>query len=240
MNTQSRKKDTYFGLREIDTAKYLKTVWKNLPVVIIFSMISAIIAMLISVYLIKPLYRADFTVFVNNRATDTETQLVSSTDTAAAMSLARTYSVLITNRSVLEPAAQHAGIDLSYEQVREMVRTDIEADTQLINVHVTGESSKDCLKLARWISETAPDYVENIIDGTSMKIVSQPVSVKHPVYPNVKKNTMFGGIFGFCLSLLTVFLLFIFNTKISDIKELEEIYGVPVVGTIPTIRQEDP
>lgn len=227
-----------YQIREIDTGKLLRFLWNGKYWIATAALVTAVAAILFSTYFIRPLYRADFTVFINNRSTDVETQLVSNADTIAAQSLTHTYSALIQNRSVLEPAAKKAGLEYPYEKIKKMVSADIEDNTQLINIHVTAETPDECLLLADRIAETAPGYVEDIIEGTSMKIVSSPVAVNAPVYPNIKRNALAGALAGFAAAALILFLRFITDTKMHDIAELEEEYGIPVVGSIPCIRQE--
>jgi capsular polysaccharide biosynthesis protein len=141
------------------------------------------------------------------------------------------------NRSVLIPAAENAGLEYSEAHLKRMVSADIEEKTQLINVHVTGSSPEECLNFAAEIARQAPAYVEGIIEGTSMKIVSDPVTTGRSVYPDVRKNTAIGGAAGFAVTFLILLILMISDTKVKDIKELEDLYEVPAVGTIPRIGE---
>ena len=239
--TASNTKNTseYRDTGEINIRAFLKKVWKYNWAVAATSLVTAFVVTLISIYLIRPLYRADFTVFVNNRATNTETNLVSNGDMIAAQSLAYTYSALITNRSVLEPAAEAASMEKrTYAELKKMVTTDIEENTQLINIHVTAPTPEGALAFAEKIAEAAPEYVEGIIEGTSMKIVSAPATNMLPVYPNVEKNAVMGLAAGFIFAIAAMFLHFLLDTKVKDAHELEETSGIALVGSVPRIHPE--
>lgn len=235
---EKQKEPGYEKTREIDIGRFLKTVWTHKWAVAAMSLALAAITAFISVYMIRPLYRAEFTVFINNRSTNSETQLVSNGDTIAAQSLAYTYSALITNRAVLEPAAEKASVSLPYAELKKMVTTDIEENTQLIDVRITGPSPEECLAFAQEIADIAPGYVEGIVEGTSMKIVSAPVAAGTPVSPNIWKNTVLGLLAGFVSAVALIFLYSLFDTKIGDIRELEDACGIASVGTVPQIRTE--
>ena len=228
-----------YQIKEIDVVKLLYYLWDRKLWAVSAAIIMATLSILFSIYFITPLYRADFTVFINNRSNDVETQLISSADMSASQSLTYTYSALIKNRSVLEAAAKKADTDYSYEQLKNMVKTDIEENTQLINIHVTTDSRDTSLILADKIAEIAPGYVEDIIEGTSMKIVSDPVASGNQVYPDIRKNGLIGGTAGLVLTMFIFFVRFVTDTKVNDISELEYRYGLPVVGTIPSISEEE-
>jgi capsular exopolysaccharide synthesis family protein len=54
-----------------------------------------------------------------------------------------------------------------------------------------------------------------------------------PSSPKVKRNTILGAILGLLIGISVVFLLEHFDLTIRDPRELEEIYGAPMLGAIP-------
>ncbi len=54
-----------------------------------------------------------------------------------------------------------------------------------------------------------------------------------PSAPQVSRNTVLGGVVGLLLGLVVAFLLERFDRRISEPKDLQAIYGLPLLGVVP-------
>ncbi len=59
-----------------------------------------------------------------------------------------------------------------------------------------------------------------------------------PSSPNVKRDTVVGGVVGIVLGLVLVFLLDIFDRRVKTVDELETLYGLPALTAIPLHKRE--
>lgn len=221
----------------IDLAKLFGMLWKNRMRVLAATLLGALIAFACTVLFIRPTYRASFVAFVNNRTTASSTDALSSGDTSAAQSLTYTYASILTSRTVLEDALGRAklGSGWTYDRIRESVTTSIESQTQLIDVFVTLDTPDHAYELARAVAEVAPDYIANIVDGSSMKIAVAPEKPQKKYSPSTKRNTVVGALLGFLISVAGLVLLDLTDRRIKSEESLSERYPYPIVGTIPDI-----
>ena len=222
---------------EIDLAVLLKIFWKKLWLILLVAIFCATTAGVITRVFIAPTFESGFTAFVNNKAESGNQTTVTNADTSAAESLANTYAEILRSRPMLESAAKRAGIDKSYKELNSMVATHIQSNTQLVDVKVTAGSPEEAFSLAKAISEIAPDYLSDIVEGSSMKVVSKPVKNTQKVGPSMSRNGMLGAILGALAVMICLVVIEITDNRIKSQRELEETYGYSVVGVIPSLDE---
>ena len=223
---------------EIDLLELLRAIWSNIGLVIISALLLGIIALAVTIFFIKPTYRANLTAFVNNRTSEQTMETIGSGDVTAARSLTYTYAAIIKSRPVIEDSLSRASLQsrYSYDSIKNSITTSIEDNTQLDNVYVTLKSPEDAYMVAKAISEVAPAYVSNIVEGSSMKIVTNPVLPTTQYSPNPRKNMMIGILLGIVLMAAYIVIRELLDNRVKSEQELEEKFGLPIVGSIPNFK----
>ena len=223
---------------EIDLWALFKAVWKGKWLVILVTLLFGILAFLYTQFLITPTYRTTLTAFVNNRAASANgsdsVDGLSSGDTSAAKQLTYTYASIISSRPILEEAALQAGLgNLPYSTLQKTVSASVQDNTQLVNLSVTMTDPENALKFAQAIATVAPDRLAEIVEGSSMKIVSYPTLPTRPNYPSKRRNTLLGMLLGAFLMVAYLVIRELLDTRVRSEQELEEKFGIPIIGTIP-------
>ena len=230
--------NTLNGEYEIDLLPILKAFKKKLGIIIAISLIGAIIAACYSMFLITPMYRTDFRVYVNNKADNDYQESLTSADVSAARSLASTYAEIIESRTVLQDAANNCGLgSLDYEkQLLKLVEAETSATTEIITVYVKGTSPTNAMYLAQAVSIAAQSRISNIIEGSSMVIVDEPYLPIEKFSPSNAKNTIIGFLIGAVLVCGIIAIKEITNTRVRDESSLEDRFSIPVLGTVPNFQ----
>lgn len=219
----------------INFASIFKALKKNLVFILLATIICGVVAYGATKIFITPMYRASFSIYVNNNASGQKDSLTSS-DISAAKSLANTYSEIIVSRTVLNKAAEKVGLNVSYERLASLVSAKVSSTTELITVYVQGISPTNAFYLAESIEEVASEQISTIIEGSSMRVVDEPVVPENIYSPNYMKNLALGLIIGLLISVAVVVIMDIMDDKIKDEKTLEERFGYVVIGTIPNAQ----
>lgn len=221
----------------IDPIPLLKALWRGAWLILTAAFLTGSLAYLGTKLLITPTYRTIFIAYVNNRnQAETATSLTSS-DLSAAQSLVHTYASILTSRSVLVPAAQQAGLDpeIPYKELLECVTVEIVDGTELLSVSVTMEDPYQAKAFADTICEMAPEHVAQIVEGTSMQIVDAPVLPAEIYQPGYLRNTLIGILIGLVLAAGGIVLCELLNDRIENEEQLEKLFGIAVIGTIPDL-----
>ncbi len=183
--------------------------------------------------LITPTYRSSFTAYVNNKSSQDTRVTLSNSDLTASQSLVNTYATIISSRYLIESAIEEAGLNYSYEDVQDAVLTETMDDTEIIEVSVTMTNAVEAALLAQAISSIAPDYLSQVVEGSSMNIVDLAVVPNKPYDPNYLKLTMWGVIIG---GLFTVMCIILRNTTDNRVKDPDSVsarYNLTIVGIVP-------
>ena len=93
----------------IDLAYIAKVVWGKIGIVIIVSVVLALIGFSCAAFIIPPTYSSSVMLYVNNSSftVDDIGFSISSSELTAAQSLAKTYTVLLKNRTIYEKSNFH-------------------------------------------------------------------------------------------------------------------------------------
>ncbi len=222
--------------REIDILRLLQIMWKRAWLIVLVTVIFAVGAFVYSAFFITPTYRSDFTAYVDNRVTTTETGgMTTTSDLSASIYLTYMYEKILTSRSVLNDAAAQCGLDLSYNSLKNMVSTSVTEDTALITVTVVAADPQQSKDLAAAIADVAPAHVARMKEGSSMRILDEPVLPSAPYAPDDAKNAVLGAAIGFVLITALVLVIDLVNDIVRGAEELEGRYDVVVIGNIPDL-----
>lgn len=226
--------------REIDLLPLLKALLLKLWLMLLVGFIVAAAVYGSTMIFIKPTYRSGFTAYINNqKAQSSDKSVLTNQDLVAAQSLTKTYSHIICSNSVLSAALQSIDSDLTFKEFSRMVSTKIEDETELITVYVVNRDPQLACDLANAIVKTAPSYMSDIVEGSSMKIVDYPQVPESRFGPSYLKYGLFGFIFGFLVIAVIEIIRFFKDDSIKDENELEMRFSIPVLGIIPDVAQSN-
>lgn len=227
------------GNNELEGIIYIRplliALWKKKWIILLSSVIFGALVFGISKFLIAPKYQTNFSAYVNNRSSTEQTTTLTGSDLQATQSLVNTYAGIITSRSVLEKVAGEINADLTYDQLKALVSTETTATNGIITVYVTMDDPYLAQSCASKIASIASNEVSRIVEGSSMQIIDQPIVPANIYSPNYMKNTFFGFIFGFILSSAIIIVQELLDDRVKEEGELEEHFGIAVVGTIPDL-----
>lgn len=218
---------------EIDIVPILKLLLFKLWLIVLVGVIVGAAVYGITKIMIKPVYRSGFSAYINNQQSQQTKDSLTSSDINAAQQLTRTYSYMLKSDTILTAAADSINLDLSYSVLKYMVSTEIQPDTEIIAVYVTDLDPQLAYDYAVAISKTAPDYMADFVEGSSMKIIDHPVYSDRRYRPSYIKYGWLGFLGGAILVAIIVIIRHFRDDTIKNEAELEQCFPYPVLGIIP-------
>ena len=222
---------------EINIIPLLKEIIKKLWLIVLVGLIVGGAVFVGAKVFIKPSYRSGFTAYVNNKQGKQTTDYLTSSDVNAAKELVLTYRSIITSNAILTAAAESIGVDMPYEVLAGKVSTEIMDETEIIMVYVVDTDPQFAYDYAQAIAKTAPAYMSQIVEGSSMKIIDVPVYNEKRYKPNYIRY----GIIGFLIGALAVLVICIIRYFIDDTvkneSDIENKFAMPILGVIPDVTK---
>jgi len=202
----------------VDLAYIAKAIWQKIWVVAVVSLILAAIGFSLAAFVITPTYSASVMLYVNN-SSFTMGDLgfsISSSELTAAQSLAKTYTVLLKNRTTLERLIDETGVDYTWEDVYEMIESGPVNETEVMSVTVTCEDPYEAEKIANGIALVLPQRVAEIVEGASMEVVDSAIADTEKVGPSITMFTIVGFLLGAILSVVVMIVMVLMDNTVHD------------------------
>ena len=220
---------------EIDLQRILEAVIRKAWVVSVVSITGALLALLITIFAITPMYKSSAMFYVNNSAlTVGDASLsISSGDLVTSRGLVDSYIVILKTRETLNDVIDYAGVDKSYSQVSGMISAAAVNETEIFEVVVTSADPQEAEKIANAIAYILPKRISSIIEGTSAKVVDAAVVPSKPSSPSYTKNTLLGFLLGFVLTVGIIALEEIFDISIRDEDDIAQSCNHPILASVP-------
>ena len=221
--------------KAIDLLPLLKVLFSKSWQMILLGLIVGAIFFGATKLLIKPVYRCKFTAYVNNQQSQADKSILTSSDLTAAQQLTKTYSQIIQSNTVLSKSLKSIHSDISLDDFKGMVFTEIKDETELISVYVTNRDPDTAYKLAVAVARTAPECMKDIVDGSSMKIVDEPEHVTKPYGPNYLKYALLGFLIGMLIIAIKTIIEYFSDDRVKSEQQISDYFEVPILGVIPDV-----
>lgn len=190
------------------------------------------IAVLITKLLITPLYSSASQLFILTKTT-TVTSLA---DIQMGAQLTVDFETLAKSRPVIEGVIEELGLDMNYDELKEIVTTENPADTRILKLLVDHPDPETACDIANTLADITADQVANVMDTDKPNVVERAVVAENASSPNLIKNAAIGGMIGLLLALAVVVLRFITDDTIQTEEDVRKYLNLNVLAAVPIER----
>ena len=222
---------------EIDLLKLIGVYLHRWWLIVLCGFLAAAGTCFFSLRFITPMYRAGVTIYVNNSTSGERVESITSGNLSVSQQLVATYVNIIKSDTVLDKVIKGAGLQCTVDQLRKMMSTEQLAKTEMFKVYIYHPEPEQAAIIANAIADEAPSAIEEIVEGSSTKIIDRAKTPSSRSSPNVTKNTMIGGVIGGAIALIYLTLYYLLDVRIKDEEDLSAIADYPVLGQIPEFSQ---
>lgn len=221
----------------IDLRRLFVLLKKNYLGIVLWGVLGAIVAVLVSFILMTPKYSASIDLLVNQKASNQSLQYnVQQADLQAI----NTYKDVIQKPVILGPVVKelrqkdnYAG---SVESLEKLVSITNETNSQVLTVTVTDSNAYTAADLANSIGRVFSQKIKKMMKVDNVTIVTKATANTTPVSPNKKLNILIGLVVGLLIGIAIIVIKDLLDTTVRDDKFLTEELGLTSLGAISHIQ----
>ena len=220
----------------VDIPHILQALLKFAWVIVIVGIAAGLVTFVYNSKLVAPKYSSGVMLYVNNKSLSVGGEFsISAADLSASQSLIDTYIGILNTRTTMEEVIELAQVSYTAAELRGMVSASKLTGTELFTVTVTSTNPYEAAFIANCIAQVLPHRIEDIVDGSSMRVVDTAVVNLGKVSPNVTANTVKVTLIACFLTALVVAVIAFFDDTIRDEDFLTDHYDLPILSRIPDL-----
>ncbi|MTB34723.1 Wzz/FepE/Etk N-terminal domain-containing protein [Streptococcus uberis] len=217
---------------EIDVLSLLKKLWMKKFLILFMALFFGTLALLGSVFLIKPSYSVSTRIYVINQQ---NAENITATDLQAGSFLVNDYKEIITSRDVMKDVIATNSLSLSPDTLSKMISVTIPADTRVISITVTNHDPQQAKDLANSIREVASEKIKSVTKVQDVTPLEKAQLPSKPSSPNIKRNTMIGMLIGGLFTIVIIVIKEVLDDRVKRPEDVEEVLGMTLLGIVPNI-----
>ena len=214
-------------MEEIDLKELIELIKSKYKLIITIIMSICIIGSLYSIIFQKPMYQSYTTVLLGSQDGTITTQ-----DVTLNKNLVDTYAVIVKSRRVLNQAIERLNLDMTYEQLAQMISVSAVNDTQIIKITVSGSESVTIKNIANVVAEYFSKEIVELFNMNNVGILDEAIEADNPYNINVIKNEVIYFVVGCVLAAGVIFMMYYFDRTVKSADQIESKIQLPIIGKI--------
>ena len=222
----------------ISLQELFSTIKKRLGLIIGIAIAAAIIAGVISYFLLTPIYQASTQILVTQQKA--EQQSFDSQDVQTNLQLINTYNVIIKSPAILSQVIEDLDLDTTPAALYSQITVNSEQNSQVVNVTVQDPESPKAVDIANTTAEVFQREIVELMNVDNVNILSPAIYAENPkpVKPNKELNVAIATVIGLMIGVGIAFLLEYLDTSVKTEQDLEDLLGLPTLGLVSPISNK--
>ena len=183
-------------------------------------------------------YKAKSTLMVSSGAVYTTTNLDNS-EISRNQKLVTSYTAIAKSRTILRSVINKLDLDMSLDQVGNLIKVTPVEDTEFIEISYTDSSAQRSAMLVNEVSNLFMARIRDVMKIENLKIVEK---ARVPEKAESKKRSIIIAvslILGIMLGVFVTFLLEFLHSKLRKPEDMEKILGCSALANIPNFSEEE-
>lgn len=217
---------------EIDVLYLLRKLWSRKFFIIFIALVVGTVALLGSVFFLKPKYTSTTRIYVVSRSSDSS---LTNQDLQAGSYLVNDYKEVITSNEVLSSVISQENLSLSTSELSNMISVNIPTDTRVISISVEDTDAQEASDIANTIREVAAEKIKSVTKVDDVTTLEAAEVASKPSSPNLKRNAALGALVGGFLAIVGILVAEVLDDRVRRPEDIEETLGMTLLGVVPDV-----
>lgn len=216
---------------EIEVLRLVRIIYKKIGIIFLAGLLSAVIVLGGTKFLITPKYEAMSTILVLTK----ETTLASIADLQLSSQLTQDYALLINSRPVLQKVIDNLELDITYKELKKLVTVNYLSDSRVLTITVVQDSPLAAKEVVDELASVGAKFIGEQMEVNNPKIIEDGEIPDEQSSPDLIKNGVVGFISGIILFVLVICIREIMNDTLMTEEEVEQYIGGAVLAIVPDV-----
>lgn len=206
---------------------------KRLKLIIGITLLAGIISVIISFFILTPIYQASTQILVNPKQSENQSQ-IQTQDIQANLQLINTYNVIIKSPTILNKVIENLDLNMSVSTLSSKITVSNQNNSQVVNISVEDASASQAVYIANSVADVFKSEVKELmnVDNVNILAAAELPENPSPVKPNKKLNIAIAIVIGLMIGVGLAFLLEYLDTTVKTEKDIEDLLGLPILGYV--------
>ncbi|MEH6982437.1 YveK family protein [Priestia megaterium] len=209
---------------------------KRLWLIILITIIAATVSVVISFFVLTPVYESKTQILVNQAKNDQ--QLYDNQTVQTNVQLISTYNDIIKSPAILDKVIKELKLDSSAQSLSGQIQVTNAQNSQVAQIVVQDTSAKRATEIANTTASVFKKEVPKIMNVDNVSVLSKATlgESASPVKPQPLMNIAIAVVVGLMLGVGLSFLLEYLDNTLKTEQDIENLLELPVMGVITTIK----
>lgn len=217
----------------MELKEYFHILVKRLKLIIIITLCFTIVSGLISVFLIKPTYKADISVIINQSKGENVPNAQTYNDIMMYQKMVKTYAEFAKSRLVAEDVIENLKLDMKVGQLQSMLTVTPKGDTEFLNLSITALDPKLAQDITNQYAKSLKTVSTQVKKVDNVQFLDEALLPQGKASPRVSLNIAIAFFLGLMVSVGLSFLLEYLDNTLKSKEDIERISELPVIGLLP-------
>ncbi len=150
-----------------------------------------------------------------------------------------TLKVIIQDSTVLEKVIQKLELPYSSEYLSGKISVGSIDNSQVVTISVVDPDPGQAATIANTVAETYKEEIPKIMDFKDVRLLSEAKEIPIPINEDQNRTIMIAFVGGIVIGIGLAFLLDSLNNSIRKEHEVEELLGIPVLGSVDKMKKKN-
>ena len=219
-------------MEEINLKELYDYFKERLVLILTIVLVVVVLGSAYSIFFKTPLYQSTSKVLLGS-----SNGTYTTNDVTLNANLVKTYSEVAKSDLVVSQVINQTGVDRSTSSIASNITLAAVSESLMIQISVADKDPEAAKKITDSLVEVFIKEAKDKMKQQNFTIIDEATTPSKPYNVNLTKDVVIYLLVGVVVALATVFVIFYFDTTVKSSDDVEEKFGLPILGVVPKVKK---